>query len=151
LDNKAIIVDIDGTLADCSWRLHFIQNKPKNWKAFFEGIPDDPVIEDMKYLVNAFYSSNGVGIIILTGRPENHIDATAEWLKKNEIPFDHLLMRKIGDFREDTIIKEEYLNLVKNEWGYNPILAIDDRKRILDMYQKNGLYVIDASKGHSDF
>ena len=29
-----VICDIDGTVADCSHRLHWIQSKPKNWKAF---------------------------------------------------------------------------------------------------------------------
>jgi hypothetical protein len=32
-----ILVDIDGTLADCTHRLHHIQKQPKDWDAFFAG------------------------------------------------------------------------------------------------------------------
>jgi hypothetical protein len=32
---KAVIIDIDGTLADTTHRLHHIKSKPPNWDAFF--------------------------------------------------------------------------------------------------------------------
>ncbi|MDP6730468.1 MAG: tyrosine-type recombinase/integrase, partial [SAR324 cluster bacterium] len=40
----AAIVDIDGTISDPAHRLHFVKTGKKDWKAFFEAIPNDPPI-----------------------------------------------------------------------------------------------------------
>ena len=38
-----VVFDIDGTLAKIDHRLGFVRSKPKNWKAFDAGIPNDKV------------------------------------------------------------------------------------------------------------
>jgi len=42
-----IIFDIDGTLADCTHRLHFIQGETKDWEAFFAAAKYDRAINEM--------------------------------------------------------------------------------------------------------
>ena len=49
-DCRFVIFDIDGTLADTSHRAHYMQQKPKNWKSFFDECHLDPVKEPIKYL-----------------------------------------------------------------------------------------------------
>lgn len=44
---KAYIFDIDGTIADCSHRLHFITGEHKNWDAFYDACLDDAPINDV--------------------------------------------------------------------------------------------------------
>lgn len=52
-----IIFDIDGTLADCSHRLHWIQSKPKNWNAFFAGMaaPEEDLVVVVNHLIHPLY------------------------------------------------------------------------------------------------
>lgn len=40
-----VVFDIDGTLANIEHRLDYVRSKPKNWKAFDAGIPNDKVNE----------------------------------------------------------------------------------------------------------
>lgn len=50
---KAVIFDIDGTLADATHRLHHITRHPKNYDAFFAAVGDDSVIEPVRDLAQA--------------------------------------------------------------------------------------------------
>ena len=40
---KAIIVDLDGTLADVEHRVEFVRITPKNWKEFNDRMIHDPI------------------------------------------------------------------------------------------------------------
>ena len=89
------IIDIDGTIADLSHRLHYIQSTPKEWDAFFDAMGDDAPIPGTRFLVWAL--SSYYTIIYLTGRPNSHRMQTVKWLVKNEFPEGDLVMRKTGD------------------------------------------------------
>ena len=39
---KAVIFDIDGTLADCSHRLHHVTGDKRDWNKFFAEMSEDP-------------------------------------------------------------------------------------------------------------
>ena len=41
--HKIIICDLDGTLCNTDNRKHFMEQKPKDWKSFYAGIPNDPI------------------------------------------------------------------------------------------------------------
>ena len=69
MDEEIVIFDIDGTLADISKRRHHIEKKPKDWDAFFKGIPQDKAIKSIVRLCNILYES-GVKILLCTGRRE---------------------------------------------------------------------------------
>ncbi|WP_227254813.1 c-type cytochrome [Frigoriglobus tundricola] len=47
---KAVIFDIDGTLADLTHRLHHIRNGSHNWDGFFPACGNDSVIEPIRDL-----------------------------------------------------------------------------------------------------
>lgn len=140
-----IIVDIDGTIANCSHRLHHIKNKPKNWKAFFDGMVEDKPILPMINVIRSLYST-GNRLIFITGRPDSYREVTESWLvnylfhdvKFNEQHKLNLFMRKSKDHREDTIVKAELLNIAKQQ-GFEPVLAFEDRPRIVDMWREHGL------------
>jgi phosphoglycolate phosphatase-like HAD superfamily hydrolase len=147
-----IIFDLDGTLADCEHRRGFIASKPKNWKAFFEGMSLDPRIEPvvdvlLRFLRN-MYDHNR--IILCSGRPDNYRKATIEWLQKEYIPYNALYMRAEKDSRPDDIVKEELLAKMRED-GYNPTIAFDDRKKVCEMWVRNGLFVFDVAQGKGDF
>ncbi len=130
-----MLVDVDGTLADVRHRLHHIRDeKRKNWKAFFEAMDRDtaivPIIEWVRSLAQEHE------IVIITGRPEHYRARTIAWLKKNEIPFHDLFMRRDGDRRPDYEMKEEALR----RWPKERIkLVIEDRPPVCDMWRKHGV------------
>ena len=59
--------DIHGTLADVSERIHHLQKKPKNWKAFFRGMAQDQAIKSMVRLCRILYQA-GIRIVLCSGR-----------------------------------------------------------------------------------
>ena len=84
---KAIIVDIDGTLA--------INNGTRSYYDSTRVIEDDvnvPIADIVR-----LYSKQGVLIIIASGRKDDCRADTETWLKCNDIPYNMLLMRSADD------------------------------------------------------
>lgn len=67
--------------------------------------------------------------------------ALEDWLCKYQLPIDKLFMRVGGDMRRDSIIKKEIL--VNDILPYyNPIMAVDDREEVCQVWEKYGIMVI---------
>ena len=49
-----IVCDLDGTLANCEHRVHHVQNKPKNWDAFYAGVREDEVNVPVLHVLDKF-------------------------------------------------------------------------------------------------
>ena len=130
-----VFVDIDGTLADVRHRLKHIRGvKKKNWKAFFEGMDRDQPIASSVAWVRSLAQHHL--IVIVTARPEEYRERTVAWLKKNEIPFADLFMRRDGDRRPDYEIKREALL----RWPKKRVkLVIEDRPPVRDMWLQEGI------------
>lgn len=141
---KDIICDIDGTLCDISDRLHLVKsNAKKDWAAFFRNIPfDKPRMEIIEKVQELSKSYN---IVLVSGRPEDYKAQTIEWMKTYGVPYETLIMRKSGDFRADDIVKQEILDAYFDKSQIE--LVIDDRPRVIRMWQANGLKVEDVGKG----
>jgi ABC-type sugar transport system ATPase subunit len=147
MNHMIYIVDIDGTLADLSHRLHFIEQKPPDWDAFYAASPQDSpiesVIETVKLLKRA-----GATIILVTGRDEICRHATIVWLLHHGVTFDDVYMRQNGDHRQDSIIKGEILDRLTKSWNEHKIIGVfEDRKQVVDMYRKRGLKVFQVADG----
>lgn len=132
---SAIIVDIDGTIADNMHRQSVLEAEPKNWDAFFMechlDLPIEPIVEIVQILEKHHT------VLIVTGRSEKYRELTKLWLQKHKIIYDELYMRPENDYRPDHEIKEEILLKIRET--YDPILAIDDRQQVVDMWRRNGL------------
>jgi len=142
---RAIIVDIDGTLADCEHRLHFIKEQnPKDWKSFHAGVKDDKINYWCLALISGM--TDMCKIIFVSGRVYESREDTCKWLFLNKIPYDLLFMREKGDYRNDDILKEEiYEKYIKDK--YEILFVIDDRKRIVDMWRRKGLVCLQCAEG----
>jgi hypothetical protein len=141
------IFDIDGTLADCSHRLHFIQQKPADWDSFFLACVDDEPIPEVIAVARAMFST--AQLFMLTGRSEVVRMETLNWLTCERVPCDLLLMRKNGDHREDCIVKSELLDEVRKRFPEEEIAGVfEDRKQVVDMYRAKGLRVFQVADGN---
>ena len=126
-----VICDIDGTLAYSPERSVY------DYKKVDQDLPNKKLIEVLQRL--------NLPVVILSGRESNCQKETVDWLIKNNIPVRLFGMRKEGDMREDSIIKEELYNEgVKGK--YNVLCVFDDRPRVIRMWKKLGLMVCDVSR-----
>ena len=144
-----IICDIDGTIANCEHRKHYVTERPKNHEAFYAGVKDDTPIWSVIGLVQTLlaYEGRQIELVFVTGRPERCRTDTVEWLKDVHLyPNDYtLLMRKDKDYRQDYIVKQEILDTHIDKsrvW-----LVLDDRKQVVDMWRRNGLTCLQVADG----
>ena len=144
-----IIVDLDGTLCDITHRLHYVkkpEGEKKDWKSFFGEIEHDTRREDVYAIVDKYYGE-GYEIVFVSGRPDNYRVQTDTWLAKNfEIPYTALFMRRSGDKRPDTEVKQQiYDTYFKDKYMVHKV--IDDRPSVVRQWLSNGLDVIDVGNG----
>lgn len=127
---KSVIVDLDGTLAKMSSR------SPFDWHR----VKEDTVHEHVRDVVRGLHLC-GYYVIIVSGRDGCCEQLSREWLIEHEIPFDAFFMRKEGDMRKDTIVKEEIL-FKEIEMRYNVTMAIDDRPSVCRTWERLGIPVL---------
>jgi len=143
------IFDIDGTLADCSHRLHLIQGAKKDWSAFHDAMVNDEPIKPTIAIINAlnFHYNE---FAFCTGRPTSHYTQTRNWLCEHvgEWTDTHpLYMRLVGDHTPDYEIKQRMLDFIRDQ-EYNPIAAFEDRQQCVDMWRRNGLICYQVAEGN---
>ena len=143
MTEEIVIFDIDGTLADVSERLHHIKKKPKDWDAFFRGIPQDKAIRSMVKLCNILYAS-GIKILLCTGRREKDRAETVKWLEQHGVNYHELILRPDGDRRSDVIVKREMLaDLDKSKI----LFVVEDRSGVVEMWRSEGLVCLQCAPG----
>lgn len=146
---KIVILDLDGTVFDCSHRLHFIEGQSRDYKAFYDGIVDDTPIPHIVDLVRALAFSQEYLILVVTGRPITHLRETQMKLQEEFISYHAIFMRPEGDFRKDYIVKKEILDTIRKEFG-EPAFALDDRASVVAMWRENGVPCLQVAPGDFD-
>jgi hypothetical protein len=96
-------IDIDGVVADVRHRLHHLERRPKNWKAFFSAADDDEPHREGLAVVAKLAEDHD--IVFLTGRPINLEGATRAWLARHGLGAHDVIMRPAGDRRPAAQIK----------------------------------------------
>ena len=139
-----IVFDIDGTLADCKHRLHYISrklhptSKTKDYPAFYAASIDDTPIEVMCDIAAACIEEY-LPIAFVTGRPNSIREITNNWLVEHiayEAGKRPLLMRMDNDYRPDTVVKVELIQQLDDIE-----LAFEDRPRVAQAYRELGINV----------
>lgn len=164
---KCYIFDIDGTLADPSHRLPHIQKQPKDWDAFFADCVSDKPIPHIVELAKTMYWADYIcldedmgtygwgdgfpAVVFVSGRPERIRVHTLAWLEAHGLNDETnpatLYMRSDGDRRDDTIVKQELLQKLRDD-GYDPIMVFDDRDRVVQMWRDNGIPCAQVAPGN---
>jgi predicted secreted acid phosphatase len=143
LAKELVIFDIDGTLADVSERIHHLNKKPKNWKAFFKGMAQDKAIHSMVRLCNILYAS-GIRIVLCSGRSEEHRAETIHWLRQQRVHYHELRLRRDGDRRSDVAVKREMLTGLDKS---KILFVVEDRNRVVEMWRSEGLVCLQCAPG----
>lgn len=147
-----IIVDIDGTVADITHRLHHVkvaEGLAPNWDAFFDDCHNDTPITNVCNIVNDLHDS-GHQIIFVSGRSDRVRSKTMLWIQRHVLFHCYIFMRKAGDHRPDEILKTELLDQAQQTIGFTDaeiLCVIDDRKRVVDMWRKRGLLCLQVAEG----
>lgn len=133
---KAIICDIDGTLA------HMQDRDPYD----YDKVDTDVVDKTIKEILRTFYSTSEYAILIVSGREDTCKQITERWLGKNYVMYDELFMRKHGDYRPDEVIKKEiYDKHIKDK--YDVEFVLDDRNKVVKMWRDLGLKCLQVAEG----
>ena len=160
-----IIFDLDGTIANVDARrkaaeqaaddyhcanismddsLLFPLTKKEWWKAWQDpgnilrlDVPNEVVVS-----IRRDWKERGKVITITSARNDKNRSVTEEWLAKYGIPYDALYMRKDGDYRRDSVFKQELLDNIRK--GGEDIIerVYDDRNQVVDMWRANGIECI---------
>jgi hypothetical protein len=143
----AAVIDIDGVLSDATTRQHYIEAPRRDWRAFFDACGEDPVIEEVKVLLDLL--DPALRIVLLTARPERLHHLTVAWLEHYRIRWDVLLMRPWGDYEQSRDFKQSSVWELR-AYGFELRLAIEDDRRNVEMFRGEGVPCIYFHSGYYD-
>jgi predicted kinase len=153
----AILCDIDGTLANMGAR------SPFDWQKVgidtIKPATRDILVRYANTIVSDYHGELRVGlpsagqhpdevaVILMSGRDAVCRQATRDWLKLHQVPYDALHMRAENDNRKDNIVKRElYEQHIAGK--YNVLFVLDDRDQVVDMWRNElGLTVMQVAEG----
>ena len=148
-NNKIVIFDLDGTLADITARrtLSTKDNGKMDWGVFQNpknidlDVPNQKVVDMLQMIDN----TDKYQIWILSGRSDVTKDVTIDWLSNNGINYDHLIMRPQNYlYLPDNDLKQMWLDGIGVD---NVAMVFDDRQQVVDMWRSNGLTCFQVADG----
>ncbi len=142
---QAIIFDLDGTLCECEHRVHYMRERPKRREEFHSACIFDGVVAAVKALIDMAETS-GIKVILLSARPIRFKALTEEWLTKNAIYYDQLILSSYPELSDPEYKIKMYRELI--EPFYDVIFAIDDRDTVVRMWRDNGVTCLDIANNH---
>lgn len=151
---KAILVDMDGTLCNVDHRRPLVACDNPDWKSFNWPwqIKRDGLNVWCSELIKAMCNS-GCKIVFVTAREgtDDVKKATTSWLQSHfndqwlEL-HTAIHFREAFDYRKDYKIKKDiYNNHIKE--NYEVLFVVDDRKQVVDMWRELGLTVLHCAEG----
>ncbi|MDY3115959.1 MAG: NIF family HAD-type phosphatase [Sutterella sp.] len=133
------IFDLDGTLADPSHRMHYLEQR--NWNAFYAHCAEDPEIKPMAEFCRRI--ADVYEILIFTGRTDVTAEDTVDWLEKHQIRWSRIFFRKEGDFRKADQLKREWLGMLDRD---RIAFAVDREPSVIEMFRKEGVMCFSANE-----
>ena len=145
------IFDLDGTLASCEHRKHWLDTDyPDKWRRFYAACDRDGPIKAVLRTMEALRLIADVWIF--SGRSDEVQDKTIAWLLDETSFMTHdletcLVMRQAGDYRADDELKQEFLGNMLDVDRKRLIAVFDDRDRVVAMWRRNGIQCFQVAPG----
>lgn len=142
--SRAIIVDIDGTVAD-----HEGIRSPYDYTKVSLDRPIHSIIQLVRDWAEANTSAY---VLFVSGRDDSCYADTVKWLRDQNIPFDHLFMRPTesrdanGNKLPDYIVKYNLFN-EHIRGKYDVQFVLDDRDQVVDVWRRLGLKCLQVAPG----
>ena len=136
---EAVVVDLDGTLVDVRDILHHVAGEERDFHAFHAASKDAPPHADVVDAVRAAHHA-GRAVLVVTSREFIWRDLTLDWLAAHDVPHDQLVMRIVGDYRADHVVKAEMLDGLLAD-GYVVVEAWEDSDDIVELWRSRGIDV----------
>jgi hypothetical protein len=144
---RSVVVDIDGVLSDAATRQHYLEAPRRDWRAFFDACGDDPVIEEVRVMLDLL--DRDIRVILLTARPQRVHQLTEAWLRRYGIRWDLLIMRPWGDYELSRDFKQLSLWDIR-QYGFEVLLGIEDDRRNVEMLRAEGVPTLYRHSGYYD-
>lgn len=132
---KAILVDIDGTVALMGDR------NPYDESRVGQDEPNQPVIDLVQTLVYT-----GHYPIFMSGRSAFCMGDTLAWLDAHGFSNYELHMRNVSDARKDAVVKLELFNEHVRDF-FDVRLVLDDRDQVVELWRSLGLTCLQVAPG----
>jgi phosphoglycolate phosphatase-like HAD superfamily hydrolase len=136
---KAVIADVDGTLADVSTILHHVAKGrgTRDFHAFHTASAHVPPHRQALDFVERYHAA-GHTILVVTARMQKYEQLTRTWLNQHlTVPFEGPFMRRNGDRRVDYIVKKEIHRYLARHFDIRA--AIDDNPSIIELWKELGI------------
>ena len=147
IQGRAVVFDMDGVLSDAEGRQHHLEHPGRNWRAFFEAVGEDPIIEEVATLLHALDPT--FGIVLLTARPLWVQSHTLGWLERNDLRWDLLVMRDAGDYDDASRFKARTVHELRAV-DIHPELAFEDDRRNVAMFRSLDIPCVYIHSGYYD-
>ena len=143
---RAIVLDLDGVILKTEpiFKEIYMQELKGDamWNYFRANCNRDDieVIEGFKEFYRVLTNALPLAIIISTARNEKCREKTIEKLTKEHIIFDHLYMRKDGDYRPSPEVKKEHLQDIMKH--HEVVAFVDDDLSNCEMVKELGIFTM---------
>ena len=133
---RAVVVDVDGVLADAQGRQHHLSWDRRDWDAFFDACGEDPVVDEVRTLLSLL--DPALVVLLVTARPSGC--ATSRWpgSASTRLRWDLLVMRPSREYAPADAFKRDVVDELRGE-GFVLELALEDDPRNRDMYLAAGV------------
>jgi predicted kinase len=140
---KCIICDLDNTLAD----MKNIRGPHEQWKCDKDNVNESVLAVLKRFDMDDRTTAADIPIILFSGRFEQYRPQTLSFLRKYNVPYDELYMRKDDDYRKDSIVKREmFFEYIDKK--YYPLFIMEDRDQCVELWRSLGLSCFQVNWGN---
>lgn len=137
-----VVLDMDGVLCENLLRREY--GDDRDYELFGKRCGNAAPIMDFIALAQIITEDHGA-VFILTARSEKLRTKTLDWLRKNGVEIEDILMRPLGNREPDHVLKRKMLTALARKHALNTafgptvLLAVDDTPEVVKMYRDAGL------------
>ena len=144
-----VVFDLDGTLSSAEHRLHYLDQRPKDWDSFHHACDQDKPIQQTLLVLESLYIQGNL-IEIWTSRREDTRQKTEEWLSEVGILYTikELKMRPFDDHNQDYQLKLSWLRERQKALKNIPDLVFEDRTRVVEMWRDHKIKCYQVAAGN---